>query len=110
LLCFPILALGGAGHVSATGNILPREVARLYDLAAAGRWDEARELHYHLMPMNEALFIETNPVPAKTALALLGKCSAEVRLPHAPLSPEHEATLRQVMAAYGLLEAAPAPR
>lgn len=110
LLCFPILALGGAGHVSATGNVMPREVARLYDLVAGGRWDEARDLHYHLLPMNDALFIETNPVPAKTALALMGKCSAEVRLPHAPLRPEHEATLREVMASYGLLTPAPASR
>lgn len=103
LLCFPILALGGAGHVSATGNVMPREVARLYDLAAAGKWEEARELHYHLLPMNDALFIETNPVPAKTALALMGRCTAEVRLPHAPLRPASEATLREVMAGYGLL-------
>jgi len=67
LLCFPILAIGGAGHVSATANILPRDVARLYDLAAGGQWDAARDLHYHLLPMNEALFVETNPVPVKTA-------------------------------------------
>jgi 4-hydroxy-tetrahydrodipicolinate synthase len=112
LLCFPILALGGAGHVSATGNVMPREVARLYDLAAAGRWDAARELHYHLLPMNDALFLETNPVPAKAALAMMGRCAAEVRPPHAPLRPDTEHRLRQVMADYGLLPqaAAPAPR
>ncbi|MGQ0569996.1 MAG: 4-hydroxy-tetrahydrodipicolinate synthase [Armatimonadota bacterium] len=103
LLCFPILALGGAGHVSATGNVMPREVARLYDLAAVGKWDEARDLHYHLLPMNDALFIETNPVPVKTALGLMDKCRADVRSPHAPLRPDNEATLRQVMAGYGLL-------
>jgi len=103
LLCFPILALGGAGHVSATGNIMPREVARLYDLAAAGQWDEARDLHYYLLPMNDALFMETNPVPAKAALAMMGCCSAEVRPPHAPLRPENEAKLRALMAEYGLL-------
>lgn len=105
LLCFPILALGGAGHVSATGNVMPREVARLYNLAAAGRWDEARALHYYLLPMNDALFLETNPVPAKAALALMGKCAADVRLPHAPLSPASDARLREVMAGYGLLPA-----
>ncbi len=108
LLCFPILALGGAGHVSATGNVMPREVARLYDLAAAGKWEEARELHYHLLPMNDVLFIETNPVPAKAALALMGRCTAEVRLPHAPLRPANEAKLREVMAGYGLLPGVPA--
>ncbi len=103
LLCFPILALGGAGHVSATGNVMPREVARLYDLAAAGKWEEARELHYYLLPMNDVLFIETNPVPAKAALALMGRCAADVRLPHAPLRPANEAKLREVMVGYGLL-------
>jgi 4-hydroxy-tetrahydrodipicolinate synthase len=106
LLCFPILALGGAGHVSATGNVMPREVARLYDLVAAGRWAEARDLHYHLLPMNDVLFIETNPVPAKTALGLMGKCSPEVRPPHTPLRSESEATLREVMVGYGLLQTA----
>ncbi|MDQ7843871.1 MAG: 4-hydroxy-tetrahydrodipicolinate synthase [Armatimonadota bacterium] len=103
LLCFPILAVGGAGHVSAAGNVLPREVARLYDLAASGRWEEARALHYHLLPMNEALFVETNPVPVKTALGLMGKIDPEVRPPLAPMSAENTARLRQVMAAYGLV-------
>src|SRR5947209_19423242 len=103
LLCFPILAIGGAGHVSATANILPREVARLYDLAAGGEWDAARDLHYHLLPMNEALFVETNPVPVKTALGLMGKIDPEVRLPLAPMSPDHVERLKQVMASYGLV-------
>lgn len=105
LLCFPMLAIGGAGHVSATGNVLPREVAGLYDLVQAGRWEEARQLHYHLLPMNEALFLETNPVPVKTALGLMGRIDPEVRLPLAPMSPENAARLRQVMAGYGLLPA-----
>jgi 4-hydroxy-tetrahydrodipicolinate synthase len=72
LLCYPVLAIGGAGHVSATGNVLPEKVAALYDLTAAGRWSEAQDLHYALMPLNEALFFETNPVPAKTALGWMG--------------------------------------
>lgn len=109
LLCFPVLAIGGAGYVSATGNVLPREVARLYDLCAAGRWDEARDLHYYLLPMNDAVFLETNPVPAKTALHLMGRIpSAHVRLPLAPLSPQNEARLREVLAGYGLLPRAAA--
>lgn len=103
MLCFPMLAIGGAGHVSATGNVLPREVARLYNLCAAGRWDEARDLHYTLLPMNEVLFIETNPVPVKTALAMMGKINPEVRLPLAPMSDSHTTRLREVMGQYGLL-------
>jgi len=107
MFCFSLLALGGAGHVSATGNVMPREVARLYDLAAAGQWDEARELHNHLLLMNEVLFIETNPVPAKTALGLMGKITPEVRPPLAPMSSENVERLRGVLAQYALL--APAP-
>ncbi len=103
LLCFPLLAIGGAGHVSATANVLPREVARLYDLVAAGQWDAARDLHFHLLPMNEALFFETNPVPVKTALGLMGKIDPEVRLPLAPMSSANVERLTQIMASYGLL-------
>jgi 4-hydroxy-tetrahydrodipicolinate synthase len=104
LLCFPVLAIGGAGCVSATGNVLPARVAELYNLTAAGRWSEAQDLHYELMPLNEALFYETNPVPAKTALGWMGKIDPEVRLPLAPMSEANGARLRQVMAGYGLLQ------
>jgi 4-hydroxy-tetrahydrodipicolinate synthase len=103
LLCFPVLAIGGAGYVSATGNVMPKEVARLYDLVAVGKWKEAQDLHYYLMPLNDAMFIEINPVPAKTALGMMGKISPEVRLPLAPLSPVNEAKLRAVLASYGLV-------
>ncbi|MFQ5798790.1 MAG: 4-hydroxy-tetrahydrodipicolinate synthase [Bacteroidota bacterium] len=105
LLCFPVIAIGGAGYVSATGNILPKEVARLYDLVAAGKWKEAQDLHYHLMPLNDAVFIEINPVPVKTALAMMNRISPEVRLPLAPLSRENEKKLRAVLAQYGLVQA-----
>lgn len=103
LLCFPVLAIGGAGYVSATGNVMPKEVARLYDLVAADKWKEAQDLHYYLMPLNDAMFIEINPVPAKTALGMMGKISPEVRLPLAPLAPVNEAKLRAVLASYGLV-------
>ena len=102
-LCYPMLCLGGAGHVSATGNVLPRQVADLYNLTEAGKWEAARDLHYELLAMNEVLFIETNPGPVKTALGLMGKIAPELRLPLAPMYPENEAKLRQVMAQYGLL-------
>ncbi|MCW5849636.1 MAG: 4-hydroxy-tetrahydrodipicolinate synthase [Anaerolineae bacterium] len=103
LLCFPLLAIGGAGYVSATGNVLPREVARLWDLVRADRWREAQDLHYWLMAMNDAVFFETNPVPMKTALGLMGRISPEVRLPLAPLSDANLARLKAVMTQYGLL-------
>ncbi len=104
LLCFPLLAIGGAGYVSATGNVLPDKVADLYDLFTAGKWKEAQDMHYYLMPLNDAMFIEINPVPAKTSLGMMGRISPEVRPPLTPLAPENEAGLRRVLARYGLVE------
>lgn len=106
LLCFPILAIGGAGYVSATGNLMPREVASLYDRVVAGRWQEAQDLHYRMLPLNDAVFLEINPVPVKTALGLMGKISPEVRLPLAPLSPASHAKLVKILAEYHLIEPA----
>lgn len=103
LLCFPILAIGGAGYVSATGNLMPREVARLYDLVAEGKWQEAQDLHYQMMPLNDAVFLEINPVPVKTALGLMGKISPEVRLPLAPLSALNHEKLCRVLEQYHLI-------
>ena len=106
MLCFPVLALGGAGHVSATGNVLPRDTARLYELVVAGKWKEARDLHFRMLPMNDALFLETNPVPAKTLLGWMGKCGPDVRPPHAPMRLDTQRALREVAAGYGLVPAA----
>jgi 4-hydroxy-tetrahydrodipicolinate synthase len=103
LLCFPILAIGGAGYVSATGNLMPREVARLYDLVAEGKWQEAQDLHYQMMALNDAIFIEINPVPVKTALGLMGKISPEVRLPLAPLAKANYEKLCKVLEQYDLI-------
>lgn len=105
LLCYPVLAIGGAGHVSATANVLPREVARLYDLVAAGQWAEAIDLHYHLLPLNEVLFVETNPGPLKWAMGQIGKITPTLRLPLCEPSPENQERIRSVLAAYGLLPA-----
>lgn len=103
LLCYPMLALGGAGHISATANLLPRQVADLYNLAAAGRWAEALDLHYQLLPLNEALFLETNPGPLKYALGLMGKLHPGLRLPLVPPAPENQAKIRGVLQSYGLI-------
>jgi 4-hydroxy-tetrahydrodipicolinate synthase len=103
LLCFPILAIGGAGYVSATGNVAPRQVAQLYELVSADKWREAQDLHYYLMPLNDAMFIEINPVPAKTALGLMGRIDPEMRLPLVPLSAENHERLRKLLVDYGLV-------
>lgn len=102
LLCYPMLMLGGAGHLSATANLLPKEVADLYNLVARGDWKEALDLHYRLIPINEALFWETNPVPLKAALGMMGKINPRLRPPLVSLSEEKKARLRQVMKQYGL--------
>ena len=104
-LCFPLLALGGAGYISATGNVLPRQTAQLYDLAAAGKWEEARDLHYESFAMNEALFWETNPGPVKYVLSLMGKIQPEIRLPRVLPSEANRKKLEQVAERYGLVRA-----
>lgn len=102
-LCYPMLALGGAGHVSATANVAPKEVARLYDLTVEGRWEEARALHYRLLPLNKALFLETNPGPVKTAMGWLGLIHPALRLPLVPPSATNQAKLREAMEGLGLI-------
>ena len=87
LLCYPMLALGGAGHLSCVGNFAPRPVAELYDAFAAGRHDEARRLHYELHPLVELAFLETNPGPVKWVMERLGLLrSGYARPPLAALS------------------------
>ncbi|NUO19538.1 4-hydroxy-tetrahydrodipicolinate synthase [bacterium] len=103
LLCFPILAIGGAGFLSATANLLPRETANVYNLVTQGKWEEARELHYHMLPLNDAIFYEINPVPIKTGLGWMGKISFEVRLPLCEMSPANQERLRSVMKSYHLI-------
>jgi len=103
LLCYPMLAIGGAGHVSATANILPREVADLYNHVAAGCWAEAIDLHYHLLPLNDALFLETNPGPLKWAMGRLGRINPYLRLPLCEPSAEHQAAIEATLVDYRLL-------
>lgn len=102
-ITFPIMACGGKGIISVVANIMPREVAALVDAFFNGDMAEARRLHLHLLKISNAMFIETNPVPVKTAAALMGKCSDELRLPLAPLSDANHALLRSVMKSYGLI-------
>jgi len=103
VLCFPLLALGGAGYISATGNVLPEQSARLYNLVTAGKYDEARDLHYEMYEMNEALFWETNPGPVKYVLGLMGKIQPELRLPLVLPTEENQRKLRAVAERYGLI-------
>lgn len=107
LLCYPMLALGGAGHLSCVANLAPRPVADLYDRFVEGDHDEARRLHYALHPLVELAFTETNPVPTKWAMEQVGLLdSGYVRPPLAPITEASEARVRELMAVAGI--AAPA--
>lgn len=84
-LTFPLLCVGGKGVISVTSNVAPRDMADLCNFFFAGRFKEAQELYYRLLPLCHALFIETNPAPVKAALAMMNKIeSGEVRLPWLP--------------------------
>jgi 4-hydroxy-tetrahydrodipicolinate synthase len=102
-LLWPILAIGGKGVISVTANVLPDKVAKLCQAAVNGDGDKARSLHYELMAINEVLFIDTNPVPVKAALALMGKIGDELRSPLSPLTPELLDRLKTVLRKYALI-------
>lgn len=99
----PLLSLGGAGVISVTSNVAPAKMAGLYNAFAKGDMEKARELHFGLMPLNRAMFMETNPLPVKTALAFMGRMEREFRLPMCPMSAAHEADLRATLAQADLL-------
>ncbi|MDR5697083.1 MAG: 2,4-dihydroxyhept-2-ene-1,7-dioic acid aldolase [Armatimonadota bacterium] len=103
LLCYPMLTIGGAGFISATANLVPDRVARMYELWQEGDWRAALDLHYELMPLNDVLFVETNPGPVKYALSLLGRIAPEIRLPLVMPSEENRGRIRDALRAYGLL-------
>lgn len=103
MITLPIMAVGGKGVISVIANIAPREVSRMVHAALEGRWEDARKLHFQLYKLFKALFIETNPIPAKTALALMGKVREEFRLPLCPMAPENREKLVKVLEAYKLI-------
>lgn len=96
-LVFPILALGGKGVVSVASNLVPDRMAEFVGSALEGNWAKARELHYELLPLFRAIFIETNPIPIKAALAMKGMIRENYRLPMCRMSDEHKKTLKSVL-------------
>lgn len=97
LTAFPLLALGGKGVISVTSNIAPGRVSALCNSFAAGDWPAAREMHHKLFPLHQAMFMVTNPIPVKTALAMMGKMSEEMRLPLYPMTDEEKTKLAAVL-------------
>jgi 4-hydroxy-tetrahydrodipicolinate synthase len=93
----PLLALGGKGVISVSANIAPKLVSDMCVFWEAGRYDEARAIHFQLEPLNAAMFIETNPIPVKTALALMGKIKEEFRLPLCEMAPANRDKLKKIL-------------
>ncbi len=93
----PLMSLGGRGVISVASNVAPAAVSDMVNALLVGDWERGRELHYELLPLFRALFVETNPIPVKTAASILGLCSDEMRLPMIPLQGENLDTLRRVM-------------
>ncbi len=96
-LTLPLIALGAKGVISTCSNVIPREMHDLAAAALAGDFSRAREIHYRMLPLIRSLFVETNPIPAKQALAFMGKCANELRMPLVPMTTGPAEKLRLAM-------------
>ena len=96
-MTLPLVALGGRGVISVASNVAPGAVSGLVKALMEGDWERGRELHYELLPLFRTLFIETNPIPVKTAASLLGLCSDEMRLPLVPMEGENLRVLQETL-------------
>ena len=99
----PTMAIGGCGVISVVSNIVPGLMADMCTAFQKGDLAKARELHYKSQPLCRAMFLETNPIPVKTSLAMMGRMGGELRLPMVPLEPKNEECLRSALKAGGLL-------
>jgi 4-hydroxy-tetrahydrodipicolinate synthase len=99
-----LIALGGDGLISVASNEAPEFMSRLVNLALDGKWDEARALHYRLLPLMEVNFIESSPGPVKAALAMMGLLEENFRLPLVPIQEKSRARVREVLSELGLLK------
>lgn len=98
-----VMADGGDGVVSVTSNVAPKLVAQLTELCAAGDFDAARRVHHQLAEWTRAAFVESNPIPVKAALAMMGRMSNVLRLPLVPLAEKYETTVRAALVSVGAL-------
>ena len=103
---FPLIALGGDGLISVASNEAPKLMSRMVDLALNNNWDEARALHYRLLPLMEVNFIESSPGPVKAGLAMMGIIGENYRLPLVPIQETSKARLREVLVELGLVKEA----
>ncbi len=99
---FPLMTLGGKGAISVSANVAPNDMSAMCRAWEDGNLEEARRLHFKLEPLNRAMFIETNPIPVKTALNMMGKIQEELRLPLCSMSNENKDKLRNILINYGV--------
>jgi len=102
-ITLPMLAVGAQGTISVTSNIVPGEVAKMCGAQREGNTKKALRLHYKMQPLNRALFLETNPIPVKSALAMMGAIKEEYRLPLVKMESGKRRALRRVLQEYGLI-------
>lgn len=100
-LTLPTMALGARGVVSVVANIAPRKTVAMVNAALKGDFETARKLHYELLPLVRAMFLETNPIPVKTAHKYLGLANGPLRLPMSSMAPEKEAVLKEMLERLG---------
>src|SRR5437762_5474439 len=100
----PLIALGGEGIVSVASNEIPDLMSQMTNLALEGKWDEAREMHYRILPLMEVNFIESSPGPVKAAMAMMGLLEENFRLPLVPITEKSRARVREVLAELGVME------
>lgn len=102
-LTLPMMAVGGKGVITVTANVMPKDMAQLVDTFLNGRILESRQLHFKLSPLFNALFLETNPIPVKEALGMMGKIDPELRLPLCAMGTDNREKLIRVMKDTGLV-------
>jgi 4-hydroxy-tetrahydrodipicolinate synthase len=101
-LTLSLMAVGAQGVISVAANVVPGMLRELVDMAAAGDLEGARKLHYRLYPLFKTLFVETNPIPVKTAMEMIGRMSSQMREPLSPIEPEHAEMLKSVLDELGV--------
>lgn len=100
-ITIPMMSIGASGVVSVVGNVAPKRTVALVDAAIRRDFDEARRLHYQLAPLVRAMFLETNPIPVKTAYRMMGLAAGPLRLPLADMSAENESRLGEILSQMG---------
>src|SRR5690242_4622136 len=102
-ITLPVISLGGQGIISVASNVIPAELSQMTQVALDGDWTRARRIHRKYLPLMQALFLESNPMPVKCVLAMMGRIEENYRLPMLPVKPETRTKLERVAAEVGLL-------